>query len=64
MDLQKYLMRVVRIDFQDCYQVSYTFYVLVYLYYTLYLINTGMNQHVDMNPLMICIYRAAVSAFA
>ena len=51
-------------DYQYCYSVSCGFYVLASLYYTLYLLKPGMNQQLDMNPLVKYIYRSVVSAYA
>ena len=48
-------------DLKDYFYVSCTDSVLEHLNYTLFLMKPGMNKQVDMNPLMKCIYRSAVS---
>ena len=49
------------IDFQNCYYVSCNFSVIVSLYYTFYLLKPGMNQQVNINPLMKFIYMEVLS---
>ena len=60
LDLHTLFVRVFLMGVQYSYYISCTFYVLAYLYYTLYLLKPGINQQVYMNPLMNYIYSAAV----